>query len=71
VSGFINARGDIIQSLGWETRGVLTQSVEVREEITTYVTYGDWVGRMSLLVALLGVFVLLIRRRVEPESFRK
>jgi apolipoprotein N-acyltransferase len=55
VSGFINARGDVIQSLGWEKRGVLTQSVEVREEITLYVTYGDWVGRMSLLVALLGV----------------
>lgn len=55
VSGFINARGDIIQSLGWDKRGVLTQSVEVREEITPYVTYGDWVGRMSLLVALLGV----------------
>lgn len=55
VSGFINARGDIIQSLGWDKRGVLTQSVEVREEITTYVAYGDWVGRMSLLVAVLGV----------------
>ena len=55
VSGFINARGDIIQSLGWDKRGVLTQSVEVREEITPYVTYGDWVGRMSLLVVLLGV----------------
>ena len=55
VSGFINARGDIIQSLGWDKRGVLTQSIEVREEITPYVTYGDWVGRMSLLVAVLGV----------------
>ena len=55
VSGFINARGDVIQSLGWDKRGVLTQSVEVREEITPYVTYGDWVGRMSLLVVLLGV----------------
>ena len=55
VSGFINARGDIIQSIGWDKRGVLTQSIEVREEITPYVTYGDWVGRMSLLVALLGV----------------
>ena len=54
VSGFINARGDIIQSLGWDKRGVLTQSVEVREEITPYVTYGDWVGRMSLLVVVLG-----------------
>ena len=56
VSGFINARGDVIQSLGWDKRGVLTQSIEVREEITPYVTYGDWVGRMALLVALLGVF---------------
>ena len=55
VSGFINARGDVIQSLGWDKRGVLTQNIEVREEITPYVTYGDWVGRMALLVALLGV----------------
>ena len=34
---------------------MLTQDIEVREDVTPYVTYGDWVGRMSLLIALLGV----------------
>ena len=55
VSGFITPRGDVLQSLGWDERGVLTQEVEVREDVTPYVAYGDWVGRMSLLIALLGV----------------
>ena len=55
VSGFITPRGDVMQSLGWDERGVLTQQVEVREDVTPYVAYGDWVGRMSLLIALLGV----------------
>ena len=38
-----------------DERGVLTEAVEVREGKTVYVAYGDWVGRMALLVTLLGV----------------
>lgn len=55
VSGFITPRGDVIEKMGWDERGVLTSSVEVREDKTLYVTYGDWVGRVALLVSLLGV----------------
>ncbi len=62
VSGFITSRGDIVQSMGWEQRGVLTSDVEVRSNKTLYVEYGDWVGRMSLLVSLLGVLYFLAYR---------
>jgi apolipoprotein N-acyltransferase len=62
VSGFISSRGDVVQSMGWKQRGVLTDSVEVRTENTLYVKYGDWVGRMSLLVSLLGVLYFMAYR---------
>lgn len=55
VSGFITPRGDVVERMGWDERGVLTSAVEVREGETAYVTYGDWVGRMALLLTLLGV----------------
>ena len=55
MSGFINSRGDVEQRLDWDERGVLSADVELSQRTTAYVTYGDWVGRMALLVALLGV----------------
>lgn len=53
VSGFITPRGEVVERLGWDKRGVLTAHVEIRDEETFYVRYGDWIGRISLLLALL------------------
>ncbi len=55
VSGFISSRGDVEQRLDWDQRGLLQQDVEVRHDKTIYATYGDWVGRMSLLISFLSV----------------
>ena len=55
VSGFISSRGDVEQRLDWDQRGVLTQDIELSDRETAYVKYGDWVGRMGLLLTLLGV----------------
>ena len=55
VSGFITSRGDVEQRLYWDQRGVLTQDIELSDRETAYVKYGDWVGRMGLLLTLLGV----------------
>jgi apolipoprotein N-acyltransferase len=55
VSGFITPRGEVVERLGWDERGVLTADVEVRSEATFYVQYGDWIGRISMLLTLLGM----------------
>ena len=55
VSGFSTSRGDVEQRLDWDQRGVLTQDIELSDRETAYVKYGDWVGRMGLLLTLLGV----------------
>ncbi|MBR4995676.1 MAG: apolipoprotein N-acyltransferase [Alistipes sp.] len=66
VSGFITPRGDVVERLDWEQRGVLTADVEVRDDVTPYVAYGDWLGRLSGLLTLLTVLYYTayrIRRR--------
>lgn len=50
VSGFITSRGDVTRRMGWDERGVAAGQVEVSSRRTAYVAYGDWVGRLSLLL---------------------
>ncbi len=66
VSGFITSRGDVVERLTWDKRGVLVGDVECRDDKTLYVKYGDWVGRMALLLTFLGVMYYTayrVRRR--------
>lgn len=53
MSGFITSRGDVTARLDWDMRGVLTSDVEVSSRRTAYVDYGDWVGRLALLLTAL------------------
>ncbi len=53
ISGFINGRGDVIDALGWDKRGVLTADIALNNGQTFYVRWGDWIGRLSGLVAAL------------------
>lgn len=61
-SGFITPRGEVIESMGWDRRGVMTQEIEVRRDKTAYVVYGDWVARTSSLVALLSLLYYMAYR---------
>lgn len=65
-SGFITPRGDVVVSLGWDRRGVMTQRLEVRDDTTAYVLYGDWIARVSSLLAALSLLYYIayrVRRR--------
>ena len=53
MSGFITSRGDVTARLDWDMRGVLASEVEVSSRRTVYVAYGDWVGRLALLLTAL------------------
>lgn len=55
ISGFINSRGDVLQTLGWDERGVLTSAVPLSDKITPYSRYGDVAGRASCYIFLLSI----------------
>ena len=53
ISGFINSRGDSIQSLGWDKQGVISAELRLNDQKTIYTRYGDYIGRLSIYIALL------------------
>lgn len=60
-SGFINQRGDVIsRSEFWEP-AVLKEKLQLNNEVTFYMSYGDIIGRLSVPFALLLLMNLIIR----------
>ncbi len=61
-SGFINTRGDVVESLGWEKRGAITADIPLNRKTTLYVRFGDYLSRISLLVWGLGMLYFIAYR---------
>jgi apolipoprotein N-acyltransferase len=53
VSGFITMQGEDVARMEWDNRGVLTHDVRLNDKQTFYAQFGDYIGRLSLYVALL------------------
>ena len=67
ISGFISPRGKTIgERLEWNEEGVLTAELELRDDLTIYTRYGDWVARIAGYVAVLALMYFVayrVRRR--------
>ena len=61
-SGFISARGDVGETLGWEERGVITAQVPLSSQLTFYTRYGDYLARISEYVLLLCMLYFVAYR---------
>ncbi|WP_090605423.1 apolipoprotein N-acyltransferase [Parapedobacter koreensis] len=57
ISAFINQRGDVVQQTTWWVPAALKQDINLNEEITFYVTAGDYLAYAGCVGSL--VFALL------------
>ncbi|MFZ4705837.1 MAG: apolipoprotein N-acyltransferase [Bacteroidales bacterium] len=57
ISAFINQRGDVAQATTYWEPAVIKQNINTNDKLTFYVRYGDYIARISLLVA--AVMLLL------------
>lgn len=62
ISGFIDSRGDVLQTLGWDERGTLTATVPLSSKVTLYARYGDVAGRASCYIFLLSALYYIVYR---------
>jgi apolipoprotein N-acyltransferase len=63
ISGFISPRGEVIgERLEWDERGVLTEDVELRNDVTFYMMYGDWVARIATYIAVMALLYYVAYR---------
>ena len=56
ISSIINPFGELEDNIGWGKRGVIQYKIPLYNDITFYVKYGDFIGRLS---ALFSVLILL------------
>jgi apolipoprotein N-acyltransferase len=59
ISCFINQRGDILQRTTYWTPIAIRQEINANSRLTFYVKFGDYIGRIGLLVAALMVLLTI------------
>lgn len=68
ISAFINQRGDVVQLTNyWET-AALRGELKANEEFTFYTVYGDYIGRISVLITVLMVLISISLSIVNKRS---
>jgi apolipoprotein N-acyltransferase len=71
ISAFINERGDIVQRTGWWKRTTLKQDINLNQEMTFYVLYGDYIPRMGCILAIIGLIWILVVRVKAVRSYQR
>ena len=62
ISGFINQRGDFLQPTQYWTKDVIVQTIRANDQITFYVRFGDYIGRVAFFSAGLLLLLALVFR---------
>jgi apolipoprotein N-acyltransferase len=69
TSAFINQRGDVSQATAYWVPAVIKQDINTSSTLTFYVRYGDYIARISMLVAAL-MLLLTISNGILKRSLR-
>ncbi|MEA1875125.1 MAG: apolipoprotein N-acyltransferase [Bacteroidota bacterium] len=70
ISSLINQKGEVLASRGWWVEAVIRGEIHANEKLTFYSRYGDYIGRISLFVAVL-ILLHLISYRLMNRRLRK
>ena len=66
ISCFVNQRGDIYERTEYWTQDAKKATLNANDEITFYVRYGDYIGRLSAFIAVLFLLIsvsMMLRRK--------
>ncbi len=64
ISGLINQKGDVIQSLGYDKRGAVLAKAHLNETRTFYSNYGDIIAGIAQFMAVLLFLYTFSRKKV-------
>ncbi|UNY97603.1 apolipoprotein N-acyltransferase [Zhouia spongiae] len=63
ISAFINEKGEIRDTLPYDTKGSLKGTITINDKKTFYVKYGDFIARTAILIAGLIVLFAIARKK--------
>ncbi|RXJ45421.1 apolipoprotein N-acyltransferase [Gelidibacter gilvus] len=62
ISALINAKGDIMSSLPYDTQGALSGTLTTNEKMTFYTWAGDYIARIAIFIALFVFLITMFRK---------
>ncbi|WP_207536035.1 apolipoprotein N-acyltransferase [Desertivirga arenae] len=62
ISGFINQRGDVVKQSKWWMPTALKADINLNEELTFYVKYGDYVAYLAIIAGIALIILLAFRK---------
>ncbi len=62
TSGFINQRGEIIESVPFWEEHAIRNTINANNRLTIYTKYGDYIGRLSAFASLVVIIIVIIKR---------
>jgi apolipoprotein N-acyltransferase len=67
ISGFINQRGEVVQASRYDEMVALKATVKANDEVTFYVRWGDYLGRLTGFLAGFMLISSLVRGKLRPK----
>lgn len=67
ISAFINQKGEIIQTTNWWTKVAIKNSLRANNEITFYVKYGDYIGRLASFLAIIFFLYAFVKQLMQKQ----
>ncbi|MBC9796290.1 apolipoprotein N-acyltransferase [Sinomicrobium weinanense] len=65
ISAFIDQRGKVLKTLPYGSKGALKGKISLNEKKTFYATYGDYIARLAIMVAVLILLYAIGRKKVK------
>jgi len=62
ISAIINSNGEIIKSLGYNKKGILSGTIIPQIEMTFYATHGDYIVRIAAFIALFTFLFSILKK---------
>ncbi len=61
TSCFLNQKGDMFDETKYNTEAVLSNKIYLNNDITFYVKFGDYIGRISALISVLLLLLYIVK----------
>ncbi|MFM8513293.1 MAG: apolipoprotein N-acyltransferase [Bacteroidota bacterium] len=67
ISATINQRGDLLDTLGWDQRGLVKGQLRLNSAMTFYARHGDFIGRIAGMITILTLLIAWVRQRIPAK----
>lgn len=71
ISAFVDQRGDIFHKTPYDEEAVIRQKINLNDELTFYVRYGDYLSRIAAFLAAVFLVYAIIRSYLKTTTYFK